>query len=459
MLNAFLKEKKVLQEHLLQIIINMDLYSVLMFVLFLWNWFILLKLGFIMNKRSLNNFRLLIFAFSGTICTLLVRAFLPIYFAGFINVLVLSCFFCIGGLKLLNAFFTSFFILMISALGNVLFIQSLFSINTNFIQYLTTDPLGITIGTFIETLLPFLFYLFAQKSKFSLLPFRIESTTSETLAIILFGIIFFAIYHMTTLVLWIYKNIPNPVLRKMILLEYVLVSISGIILYIVNLIISTEKKREMEHEILKELLEQSYLLINTLASKQREVRNQLQVIKAHAELGHQTEIMHYINKIVAESLEINISKIKNPIIYSSLLSTLIQASEKKVPIIVKSKTTLEVPEFNSLKIAEIIRYYLEFLINLNFNIDQSGKVKININEDDESYLFEFINYNPPLILLTNTEPNETFVQYETALIKAENLVKGNNGKSWRILKDNKLTGVKFQIYKRNKKRKKQKINR
>lgn len=453
----FFKEKKVLQEHLLQIILNKDIYTVLIFILFLWNWFIFLKLGTTLNKSSVNNFRLLILAFIGTICTFCTKVFLPIYFTGLINVLVLVCFFCFSGIKLLKAFFTSFFILMISAVGNVLFIQSLFRININIIQFLTTDPLGITIGTFIETLFPFFFYLFTLKSKFSFLPFRIESPTSETLAIILFGVSFFAIYHMTILVLWIYKHNPNPVLKKMILLEYILVIVSGIIFFIINFMISTKQQKEIEHEILKKLLEQSYLLINTLASKQREVRNQLQVIKAHAELGHQTEIIHYINNIVAESLEINISKIENPIIYSYLLSTLVQASEKKVRIIVKSKTTLETPEFNSFKIAEIIRCFLDFLINLNFNIGKCGKIEINIDESEDYYLFEFINDNPPVISI-NAEPNETFIQYETELIKAETLVKEICGQSWRILKDNKLLGIKFQIYKRNKKRKRAKIS-
>ena len=102
----------MLQEHLLQIILNKDIYTVLIFILFLWNWFIFLKLGFTLNKSFVNNFRLLIFALIGTICTFCVKVFLPIYFTGLINVLVLVCFFYFSGIKLVKAFFTSFFILM-----------------------------------------------------------------------------------------------------------------------------------------------------------------------------------------------------------------------------------------------------------------------------------------------------------------------------------------------------------
>lgn len=250
-------------------------------------------------------------------------------------------------------------------------------------------PLWIALGTLSELTLPAIVLVCFHLFKITPRGLNNKTSTFDIIGTLFFAIMFFPIYYLIILFSWVYKNVPDSSLITLLVLEIILFTLTGLIFFY---IFKNKYKKQLESTQLQIQLDQSYRLIETLFSEHREYRNQLQVINLIATAGQNIEINNYILQVVENMATASISKIKNPIIASTIISRQVQAKENGVTIILQCNATLDNLSYNPVKLGEIF----EILLNIFIENELAAKsptlmIFLFMNETEAVYYFEFKN--------------------------------------------------------------------
>jgi hypothetical protein len=423
----------------------------LIIVLYFLNSFVVIQLALRLNSTKFHIKTLLPFIIGLVIYALLGKQFLPIPIYGLILIIVIaSILYFIGKIKFFKALFTSFSVILLGGLGELIILQPLTLYKKNIMLPLMKTPLGIACGTLVEITIPaillFSFMIFKIPSQNN----KNKTSMSDIMGVILFAIMFFPIYYLVILFLWIRQNVPDSTIMIVLVIEVILFLLAGIVFIYIS---KSKHKEELEETQIKTQLDQSYRLIETLFSERREYRNQLQVMNLMATAGHNKEINDYICHVVENMATASISKIKNPILASTIIARQVQAKEKGVAIILQCNTTLDNLSFNPVKLGEIFEILLDILMENELVVKSPAlMIFLFMTETEAMYFFEFKNSEAVISSFKNTaenvlNPHLQLAAESSKLGDIKNLIQAIGGDPTYAIEDNHLVRIQFSIKK------------
>lgn len=430
-------------------------------ITYFFNWIVFFKLGFQIAGARVGIGRLLPGALVCSLFSLGAKQFFSELVFGLLLVILFTLLLKTSGrLLFFKAFWASFFVYSLSALGVIIIVQPLM-VFTKTSLFLLNTPIGVAVGTLIELVFPAIAFFLLSTFNLSILPpHKHRATKLDILGISLFGILFLSIYNLTVMFLLSYKNALGYLLIKIIILELI-VMLGGVLLFFV---IRTLTQKQWEHEKLRFeqeklslQLKTSNRLLETLASEQREFRNRLQVMNMLASLGKNGELTNYIINIASRMSATKEVEIENPILVSALLSQRILGKERGIETVIHSNTSLNDFTIDLIKLGEILNIVLELIIeNEILSKSITKAVFLEIKEESETYCFEFNNSEEAALNFRsgknrNYKMAYTLKYHEEGLEKfkvAEDLIKELGGESSYIIKGGHVVQLGLKIKKK-----------
>lgn len=386
------------KEMLVSIIRNGQLLELafILFAYFLY-WAVFLKLGFYLAGVKIKLGSFLPWATFGVCYCLVGKQFLPGLFFMIGLIVVFVIFFCLcGKIHILKALWFALLIQFISGIGVITIGDPLYTYVHEIGIFLFESPWGVVVGTFIELLFPGIVLALLTTLKISLFTSKQSQVTPlEKWNILLFGLLFFIIYNTSIIVLESFKTGTDSALTMNLVFEWLAALGAVLTFFMTRGLMDKQREQEKLHYEKKQLefqLEQSQRILETLASEQREYRNQLQVVNMMAALAMNEKIGDYIRYIANEMIETSMVNIENPILLSIIMSQKIKAREQGIKILVESNTPVNDFSIPLLQLGEILNLAMDiFVDNEMLSGSNSKEVIMQINEVDRSYHFTFCN--------------------------------------------------------------------
>lgn len=371
-------------------IINKKLFWELALILILYylNNLALIILGLKFNGVKLKLKSLQIGVFFVVLYCLLGKIIIPNPLFGLGPILIDTfLYWILAKINPIKGFLTSIFILLLSGLGAIIIIQPLAFYDKSILNFILESPIGAAVGTVLEAALPaivlFLFPLFKIPSY----AVKSKATSTDFLGMVIFGALFFAIYYLSVLFFWLYKN--SSITVAILVLEVILLGVSGLVFFY---IFKRKQRKYLEQNQVQTYLEQSHRLIDVLFSERRDYRNKLQVMNMMA-AGNKTEQLNeYIFKSIDELAAAGMNNIQNPILAAAIVSRQVAAKEQDVAIMVQCDNPFQDPPVNPVKLGELFELLLDILIESELVSRCSPRVVfINIMASNQEYIFDFHN--------------------------------------------------------------------
>lgn len=379
----------------------MEIYNKRMFlelaltiIVYMITWFVSLKLGFRILGLKVGLRRFLPGVLIGTVYSLLIKPFTPdLPSIIIVVVLTLASLKIFGKVRFIKAFWAALLVLLIVIMGTILIESPLWSLDEKFAAFFMETAYGNIVGTLIEVLFPVIVLFILSTLNIALIPpLAKKLTLFDFVGVYLFGALFYWVFTSNFRLVISWKQNPQQFFGNLVS-EWVAAFSAVIGFYVVQ----TMARRQREHE--KRLFEDekrelqlkySERLILTLASRDREIRNRLQVLSVMAESGKNEELKGYVFRIADEIKHTKITNIENPVLSSIVLSEKILASEKKIDLEVFGHASLVdfTKGLNTLGMAfiGILELFIENEIMSNCAM---GKVSLILDEDQDYGYFHF----------------------------------------------------------------------
>lgn len=346
---------------------------------YLFNWTVILKLGLIIQRFSIKTKKVIFpWALIGVLYSFFGKLIIAdyVYILGAL-ILLSVLLWGITKVQFSKVIFSALMSLLIAIFSFLLFGQILL-INDNF-RTIMFDPLGILVGSLLESILPFLFvFIYSQKTiiekdKFSF-PYSFFNIFLLLILYSMFAIVFQWIAYYQYLIIW-----------QVILIEFILICLTFVVLIYIRYINRLQRQKNEENH-------SSYLL-GTILSKQREYRNFFQVIRAMAEKDKNQKIVDYIDNILADMSLVEECNGVNPIFAACQVAEQIKAKEKGVKVSTITKSTLSNLK-EPIKVYDIFKDLLQFFIAYEEQVfDDEHLINVEIDETDQEYIFKIIRKN------------------------------------------------------------------
>lgn len=346
---------------------------------YLFNWTVILKLGLIIQRFSIKTKKVIFpWALIGVLYSFFGKLIIAdyVYILGAL-ILLSVLLWGITKVQFSKVIFSALMSLLIAIFSFLLFGQILL-INDNF-RTIMFDPLGILVGSLLESILPFLFvFIYSQKTiiekdKFSF-PYSFFNIFLLLILYSMFAIVFQWLAYYQYLIIW-----------QVILIEFILICLTFVVLIYIRYINRLQRQKNEENH-------SSYLL-GTILSKQREYRNFFQVIRAMAEKDKNQKIVDYIDNILADMSLVEECNGVNPIFAACQVAEQIKAKEKGVKVSTITKSTLSNLK-EPIKVYDIFKDLLQFFIAYEEQVfDDEHLINVEIDETDQEYIFKIIRKN------------------------------------------------------------------
>lgn len=346
---------------------------------YLFNWTVILKLGLIIQRFSIKTKKVIFpWALIGVLYSFFGKLIIAdyVYILGAL-ILLSVLLWGITKVQFSKVIFSALMSLLIAIFSFLLFGQILL-INDNF-RTIMFDPLGILVGSLLESILPFLFvFIYSQKTiiekdKFSF-PYSFFNIFLLLILYSMFAIVFQWLAYYQYLIIW-----------QVILIEFILICLTFVVLIYIRYINRLQRQKNEENH-------SSYLL-GTILSKQREYRNFFQVIRAMAEKDKNQKIVDYIDNILADMSLVEECNGVNPIFAACQVAEQIKAKEKGVKVSTITKSTLSNLK-EPIKVYDIFKDLLQFFIAYEEQVfDHEHLINVEIDETDQEYIFKIIRKN------------------------------------------------------------------
>jgi len=418
------------KETLLELIENQQyLLFLLIFTVYVLNWVVMLKLGLLIYRCTLNTIRIIIpWALIGAIYSFFAKQIIAdhLYFFGTLLVLFLIMK-KISKFEAIKVFFSTIISLLTGAFSFLLFGQTAL-INTKF-RAIMYKPEGVLIGSLLEIILPLFFVLiFSTKTRTK----EKKSDTSFSHVILNISLLFI-LYCMSVVVFYFLANYRQSIFGHVLFSEAILLGLTVYVLWRLRRLNRLEQERSEENH--------STYLLKTILSKQREYRNCFQVIRAMAEGGKTQEIVAYIDNILDDISFVDDYKGLNPIFTACHVAEEIRAREKGVKITTKTRSALaDLKE--PLQVYAIFKDLLQYFVAYEETIVcDEHQIQVEVSEDEHNYIFKITRKKE--VVETGEEPVN--LDRDNPLRPIAKRIKKLHGKFYPFYKGDELIGCHFMV--------------